>query len=108
MHGIEAGARLVLVVLVVLIILAVSLHAHPFTRCISCKGTGRNRGSGARRFGTCKRCGGAGRRQRAGSKLVHRAAWRIRGEWARARARRAEERTRDRTAHPRDIADRDH
>jgi hypothetical protein len=101
-------ARLALIVAGVITACAVSLYVHPFGRCGKCKGAGRNRGSNARRFGTCKRCGGTGRRQRPGSRLVHRAAWRIRGERARSRARRAEARARDRGAHTRDIADKDH
>jgi hypothetical protein len=105
---ISHAALALLIVLAVLGGWALSLYVHPFGQCGKCNGTGRNRGSTARRFGPCKRCGGPGRRQRIGSKLVHRAAWRIRGEWARSRARRAEQRARDRTAHPRDIADRDH
>jgi hypothetical protein len=108
MHSIEQGARLFLAGCAVLLVLAVSLHSHPFTRCHSCGGTGRNRGSTARRFGTCKRCGGSGRRQRTGSRTVHRAAWRIRGEWARSRARRAERKAAERAMHPRNLADRDH
>ncbi len=108
MHGIEADARLVLIGCVALLAAAALLYRYPFGRCGKCQGTGRNRGSNARRFGTCKRCGGAGRRQRTGSRTVHRLAWAIRGEISRARVRRAGQRARDRSAHPRDIADRDH
>lgn len=63
----------------------ISLYAWPFRPCGKCLGTGRNRGSSRRRFGTCRRCKGSGRRQRAGSRAVHRGALSAAG---RARARR--------------------
>jgi hypothetical protein len=51
-----------------------SLYAWPFRPCSRCGGTGRNRGSNRRRYGTCKarRCD-RGTVQRLGSKTVHRA-----------------------------------
>jgi hypothetical protein len=51
-----------------------SLYAWPFRPCSRCGGTGRNRGSNKRRYGTCKgrRCD-RGTVQRLGSKTVHRA-----------------------------------
>ena len=51
-----------------------SLYAWPFRSCPRCGGTGRNRGSNARRFGQCKRRGcNGGRVQRTGSRTVHQA-----------------------------------
>ena len=44
-----------------------SLFIHPLTRCRSCKGVGRHRGSfftGS--FRSCRKCGGTGRRERMG------------------------------------------
>lgn len=54
---------------------AVSLYFWPFRDCRRCRGSGRNRGSNRRRYGTCKgrRCQ-RGTVQRFGSKAVHRAA----------------------------------
>jgi hypothetical protein len=53
----------------------------PYTRCGRCDGTGRNRGSGTRRFGLCKKCGGSGRRQVRGSRMIHRFARSARASW---------------------------
>jgi hypothetical protein len=84
-----------------------SLYAWPFGPCGRCKGTGRNRGSNARRFGTCRRCDGRGRVQRLGSRTVHRAAWRVRGEVLRELERRRDRKAADRSEHPRKLNSRD-
>jgi hypothetical protein len=52
----------------------VSLYLWPYGPCLSCNGSGRNRGSGRRRYGQCRRCKGSGQRQRLGARLVHRGA----------------------------------
>ena len=45
-----------------------SLRAHPYARCLWCRGRrGRNRGS-RQVWGNCKHCGGSGRRLRLGAK----------------------------------------
>jgi hypothetical protein len=106
-HEIEAGARLVMIGAGVIVLYAASLYKYPFRPCAWCKGTGRNRGSNARRYGHCWRCRGTGRVQRLGSRTVHRLAWAIRGEMSQARARRAAKRAAERSMHPRDLADRD-
>ena len=84
-----------------------SLYLWPFGPCGRCKGTGVRRGSNARRFGPCPRCGGTRRVQRFGSRTVHRIAWTVRGELLRSLQRRRDRKTEERTAHPRDLADRD-
>ncbi len=91
-----------------LILWAISLLAFPFGPCRRCGGSGLRRGSTSRRFGACKRCGGTKRVQRFGSRTVHRIAWSIRGEFFREHARRVERAAARRTAHPRDLANRDH
>lgn len=49
----------------------VSLALWPYGRCLACKGTGRSRGSTAKRYGLCKVCeGGRKRRLRVGAKWV--------------------------------------
>jgi hypothetical protein len=93
---------------VALLIWAGSLYAWPFGPCGRCNGTGRNRGSNARRFGTCRRCDGRGRVQRVGSRTVHRLAWTIRGEVLRELDRRRDRKAAERSAHPRNLADKDH
>lgn len=100
-------AHLILIGAVALLIWAGSWYAWPFTQCPRCKGTGLNRGSNSRRFGTCRRCGGTRRVQRFGSRTVHRIAWTIRGELLRSLERRRARRAADRTEHPRKLADRD-
>lgn len=45
------------------------LRVHPYGRCRACKGSGRNRGSTAKRYGICRRCTN-GRRVRAGARVV--------------------------------------
>lgn len=47
-----------------------SLKIWPETSCRRCRGTGRNAGSNARRFGRCKRCGGSGRKARLGNRIL--------------------------------------
>jgi hypothetical protein len=102
-HEIARAAELVMFATGALLAYAASLYKFPFRPCGWCKGTGRNRGSNARRFGHCWRCHGTGRVQRLGSRTVHRLAWALRGEVGRARARRASERAARRSAHPRDL-----
>jgi DnaJ-class molecular chaperone len=53
------------------------LYVAPFGRCPKCSGTGTIR-HGRRRVKVCPRCKGRRRVQRRGSRLVHRAAYRIR------------------------------
>jgi DnaJ-class molecular chaperone len=50
----------------------ISLRIWPETRCRRCRGSGRNAGSNARRFGRCKRCGGSGRELRRGARILDR------------------------------------
>jgi hypothetical protein len=83
----------------------VSLYAWPFGPCRWCGGTGRNRGSNARRFGSCRRCDGRGRVQRLGSRTLHRAVWTVRGEAARRRQSRRDRQATERTEHPRKLND---
>lgn len=104
-HQIEHGAALVALGGAALIGYAVSLYLWPWRPHGACNGTGRRKGSNARRSGPCKGCHG-GQVQRFGSRTVHRLAWAIRGELGRRRARRLAARAADRSAHPRDIADR--
>ena len=85
---------------------AVSVLIWPFRACTLCRGTGRNRGSSSRRFGTCRRCNGRGRIQRIGSRTVHRIAWTIRGELLRQLERRRDHQAADRSEDPRRLADR--
>jgi hypothetical protein len=102
------AARDFLIAVVALAVWAGSLYVWPFGPCGRCNGTGLNRGSNARRFGTCRRCGGTRRVQRRGSRTVHRIAWAIRGETLRALQRRRDRKLAERTAHPRNLADKDH
>jgi len=107
-HEIEVGAKLTMITVGALLAYAVSLYKFPFRPCVWCKGTGLARGSNSRRHGYCWRCRGTKQVQRLGSRTVHRLAWAMRGEWSRARARRAEQCARDRSTHPRNLADRHH
>ena len=107
MTGIVHAAHLALLAAAALGLWAGSLYAWPFGPCGRCKGTGVNRGSSKRRFGTCPRCGGQRRVQRRGSRTVHRIAWTIRGEAMRALQRRRDKKTAERTEHPRQRAQRD-
>jgi DnaJ-class molecular chaperone len=66
----------------------VSLYAWPFRPCLRCGGTGRNKGSTRKRFGTCRACGGAGRKQRLGSRFVHHTVLSVIAERRRAREKR--------------------
>jgi DnaJ-class molecular chaperone len=71
---------------------AVSLYLWPFRPCSRCGGSGRNRGSNHRRFGTCGRCGGSGRHQRPGSKFVHNTVLSVMAERRKAKEKRGRER----------------
>jgi len=106
-HTIETDARLTMIAIAALLAYAVSLYRWPWRPCWWCEGTGLSRSSNKRRHGTCWRCHGNKHVQRLGARTVHRLAWAIRGEWSRSRARRAEERAKRRSMHPRDLADRD-
>ncbi len=63
---------LFLIALAAAVVYAGSLYIWPFRPCSRCGGTGRNRGSNKRRYGTCKarRCD-RGTVQRVGSRTVH-------------------------------------
>ena len=101
-HGGGQGwAALTLLALAVLIAWGVSLYIHPFTVCGRCEGSGTNRGSNGKRWGTCKRCGGARRRQRFGSRTLHRAIQSAMSEVRRTRALKREQRVAERTRNPR-------
>jgi len=106
-HEIAVGAKLTAIAIGALLVYAASLYRYPFRPCVWCKGTGLRKGSNSRRHGYCWRCHGNKQVQRLGSRVVHRLAWAVRGEWSRARVRRAEQRAKQRSMHPRDIADRD-
>ena len=58
---------LVLIAVVALVALWVDVQRHPIRRCPSCKGTKKNGGSTALRWGTCRRCGGKGEVRRRGA-----------------------------------------
>lgn len=77
--GVRAGsAGWFLIGVAIAVVNTASLYFWPYGPCLSCKGSGRNKGSNRKRFGTCKWCGGTGRRQRPGARLVHRGAVSIR------------------------------
>ncbi len=69
-----------------------SLYKFPFGPCLSCGGSGRRKGSNARRFGRCQRCGGSGQRRRFGARFVHRSVLSVMAERRKAREKRARER----------------
>ena len=69
-----------------------SLCRFPFGPCLSCGGSGRRKGSNARRFGRCKRCGGSGQRRRFGAKFVRKSMLSVLAERRKAREKRARER----------------
>jgi hypothetical protein len=98
-------AHWVLIIAAALALWAGSLYAWPFGPCPRCKGSGVNRGSNKRRFGECPRCRGRRRVQRRGSRTVHRIAWTIRGEAARARQRRRDRKAEQKAEHPRRLMD---
>ncbi len=93
----------ILVALLMLLAWLVSLYVYPFTGCGRCHGTGLNKGSNGKRFGTCKRCGGSRRRQRIGSRALHRWVRSTKSEWQRTRALKREERVKERTRNPREV-----
>lgn len=82
--------NLILIGFAVLVLWVLSLAAHPFGKCLRCRGrrvvmsgTGRKR-----RSKRCWLCRGIGRRQRTGSRTVHRTIRKIRRELARQRVAR--------------------
>jgi hypothetical protein len=93
------SATLVLAILAALAIWAGSLYLAPFGRCGKCSGTGtikRTRegkhGRQLVRVKVCPRCKGRRRVQRRGSRIVHRAAFKIRdGQRAAAKYRQEED-----------------
>jgi hypothetical protein len=104
--GGAGAAYLILAGLVLAAVWAGSLYIHPFTRCGSCGGSGLNKGSTGKKFGTCKACGGSRRKQRFGSRTLHRWVQSARTEYQRERARRLERRVEERTRNPRETGDR--
>jgi hypothetical protein len=68
-----------------------SLYLFPFGPCVKCGGSGRRKGSNAKRFGRCVRCGGDGRRLRFGARFVHRSVLSAMSERRRAAEKRAKE-----------------
>jgi hypothetical protein len=91
----------VLVALAAFAAWAVSLYAHPFTKCGKCSGSGVNKGSTGKKFGICKACGGTRRKQRLGSRTLHRWVRSAKSEWQRERALKKEQRVAERTRNPR-------
>jgi DnaJ-class molecular chaperone len=71
------NTHLILYAIAALALWAGWLYVAPFGRCPKCSGTGHVR-SGRRRVKVCPRCKGRRRVQRRGSRLVHRAAFRVR------------------------------
>jgi hypothetical protein len=64
-----SGAGLVvLIVIAVAAIWWIDIQRHPVRRCPSCKGSKKNAGSSATRWGTCRRCGGKGELRRFGGR----------------------------------------
>lgn len=93
----------ILVVLIGALAWLVSLYIHPFTQCGRCSGTGLNKGSTGKRWGTCKACGGSRRKQRLGSRTLHRWIRSMKSEWQRTRALKREDRVKERTRNPREV-----
>jgi hypothetical protein len=61
-------AGFVLIVAIIVIVLwQLEVRRHPIRRCPSCKGSRRNFGSNASRWGKCRRCGGTGKVSRLGA-----------------------------------------
>jgi hypothetical protein len=71
------NAHLILAALAALALWVGFLYVAPFGRCPKCEGTGHVK-SGPRRVKVCPRCKGRRRVQRRGSRIVHRAAFKIR------------------------------
>jgi DnaJ-class molecular chaperone len=71
------NAHLVLLGVAVLAVWVGWLYVAPFGRCPKCQGAGTVQ-SGKRRVKVCPRCKGRRRVQRRGSRIVHRAAFKIR------------------------------
>jgi len=78
-----------LLVIAALAVWAGFLYLSPFARCPKCEGRGHVK-SGPRRVKVCPRCKGRRRVQRRGSRLVHRAVFRVR-DGQRAAAKYTEE-----------------
>jgi hypothetical protein len=49
----------------------ISLKLWPWRNCGRCRGSGRNIGSTAKRYGRCRKCGGIGRRPRLGARAAN-------------------------------------
>jgi DnaJ-class molecular chaperone len=71
------NASLILAAIAAIALWIGSLYVAPFGRCGKCEGSGHVR-SGPRRVKVCPRCKGRRRVQRRGSRLVHRAAFKVR------------------------------
>ena len=95
----------ILIIIAVMALWAGSRYRWPFGQCPRCKGTGLNRGSSRKRFGECPRCRGRRRVQRHGSRSVHRVAQAVRGETARQRQDRRDQKAAQDAEHPRRLHD---
>jgi DnaJ-class molecular chaperone len=85
------NAQLFLLALAALAVWVGFLYVAPFGCCGKCKGTGHIK-AGRRRVKVCPRCKGRRRVQRRGSRLVHRAAFKVRdGQRAAARHQQEED-----------------
>lgn len=73
--------RLVLIVTAVVVAYAVWAYLHPWRPCPRCQGSGRNRGSTARRWGKCWRCKGSREVRTTGARLLHRMVRSARSGW---------------------------
>jgi DnaJ-class molecular chaperone len=83
------SAQLILFIIAALALWVGFLYVAPFGRCGKCEGRGHVK-AGPRRVKVCPRCKGRRRVQRHGSRLVHRAVFRVR-DGQRAAAKHLEE-----------------
>jgi hypothetical protein len=102
-----AVSTLILVIFAFVTSWSVSLFFWPWRRCSKCGGSGLNRGSNTKRFGECRRCRGNKRIQRLGSRTPHRAVWTVRGEFARQRQARRDEKAAEKAEHLRRLMDKE-
>jgi hypothetical protein len=64
-------AILAVVVVAYLVCYYVSLHLHPWTKCSTCRGTGKHRGAMfAHGFRPCAACKGSSRQPRLGARML--------------------------------------
>lgn len=66
MVAVTGAGALVLIAAVILVGWWLSVLLHPIRRCPACKGSKKNAGSNALRWGLCGRCGGRGEVRRFG------------------------------------------